>query len=519
MGRVRRKDLLQGAFVLIFSIGFGAGVATIRLALPPDGGPGTAGVAATAAAGPAGAAPAERSAAAAKDRPGAVPSTFERAAPRPAMVELPAADEFAGEPQLAAMSAPLAAIEGLGRGARMTEQARLEKAVLSVGPPAEQIVVQRGDTLMNILTRAGIGSEDAYAAVRALVDLYDPRRLRAGQELLITAVANEQDDTTRQLLRLAFDMDFDHEIRVSRDTEGVFSGEKLERPQRRELVRRAGIIDDSLYLSAGRAEVPQNVMLELIKLFSWDVDFQRDIHPGDAFEATFEEVSLEGERDIVRRGDDLLHARLTLGGRELDAYRFERQDGSIEYFDRTGRSLRKFLLRTPVDGARISSRFGLRQHPILGYSRMHKGVDFAAPSGTPIYAAGGGRVAVAGRNGGYGNYIRITHNGEYATAYAHLSRFAKGVKRGGRVRQGQVIGYVGTTGRSTGPHLHYEVLRHDAQINPLKLKHPALAQLSEKELEHFQTEVARIDRLRAKLQNGTQIASRTAPTPEARPAN
>jgi murein DD-endopeptidase MepM/ murein hydrolase activator NlpD len=513
MGRVRRKDLLQGAFVVVFCIGFGAGVATIRLALPLERGVGAAEMAETAAA-----APAERLAAQVEDWAGAGASPPEPPALMPAMVELPRVDAEE-DPRLAALSSPLASIEGLGRGAWMAEHARLEKAVLSADPPAEQIVVQSGDTLMDILTRAGIGSEDAYAAVSALVDLYDPRRLRAGQELLITAAANEPGETTRQLLGLAFDLDFDHEIRISRDTDGIFSGEKLERPQRRELVRRAGIIDDSLYLSASRAEVPQNVMLELIKLFSWDVDFQRDVHPGDAFEATFEEVSLEGQGDLLRRGDDMLHARLTLGGRELDAYRFEREDGSIEYFDRTGRSLRKFLLRTPVDGARISSRFGLRKHPILGYSRMHKGVDFAAPSGTPIYAAGAGRIAAAGRNGGYGNYIRISHNGEYATAYAHLSRFAKGVKRGGRVRQGQVIGYVGTTGRSTGPHLHYEVLRHDAQINPLKLKHPALAQLSEKELERFQAEVARIDRLRAKLKNGTQMASRTASTAEARPAN
>jgi murein DD-endopeptidase MepM/ murein hydrolase activator NlpD len=517
MGRVRRKDLLHGAFVLLFSIGFGAGVATIRVALPLDEQIQTAGVAETAAT-----APQQISTAATVLAPptaASVPPT--RVEPQPAIVELPPANNLSTDVRLAAMPSPLAAIEGLGRSAWMTEQARLAKAVLLVEPAGEQIVVQSGDTLMSILTRAGIGSEEAYAAVSALSDLYDPRRLRAGQELLITAAAggDHKDETTRRLLSLAFDLDFDHEIRVSRDTSGAFSGEKLERPQRRQLVHRAAVIDESLYLSAARAGIPQNLMLELIKLFSWDVDFQRDVHPGDAFEATFEEVSLEGERDIVRRGDDLLHARLTLSGRELDAYRFERPDGSIEYFDRTGRSLRKFLLRTPVDGARVSSRFGLRKHPILGYSRMHKGVDFAAPSGTPIYAAGSGRVAAAGRNGGYGNYIRIKHNGEYATAYAHLSRFAKGVKRGARVDQGQVIGYVGTTGRSTGPHLHYEVLRHDDQINPLKLKHPALAQLGQGELEEFQAEVARIDRLRTKLQNGTQIASRAAPAPEGQPAN
>jgi murein DD-endopeptidase MepM/ murein hydrolase activator NlpD len=166
-------------------------------------------------------------------------------------------------------------------------------------------------------------------------------------------------------------------------------------------------------------------------------------------------------------------------------------------------------LRTPIDGARLSSRFGMRRHPILGYNRMHKGVDFAAPTGTPIYAAGEGRVDVAKRHGGYGKYIRIRHTGEYSTAYAHLSAFAKGIAPGRRVRQGQVIGYVGTTGRSTGPHLHYEVLRNNAQINPLQIKQPPNQQLAGADLERFRVEVVRIDRLRTDPPHGTRVASRS----------
>ena len=154
----------------------------------------------------------------------------------------------------------------------------------------------------------------------------------------------------------------------------------------------------------------------------------------------------------------------------------------------------------------------MRRHPILGYSRMHKGVDFAAPTGTPIYAAGSGRIAAAGRNGGFGNYIRIRHSGEYSTAYAHLSRIAKGIRAGERVRQGQVIGYVGTTGRSTGPHLHYEVLRGGEQVNPLKIKQPPATQLAGAQIERFNEEVARIDRLRAELSN-TQLASKAEQAP------
>ena len=208
------------------------------------------------------------------------------------------------------------------------------------------------------------------------------------------------------------------------------------------------------------------------------------------------------------RGGDLLYAALSVGGQFLEGYRFVVAPGEVAYFDRSGRSLRKFLLRTPVDGARLSSRFGMRKHPILGYTRMHKGVDFAAPTGTPMYAAGDGKVVAAKRNGGYGRYIQIHHTNEYSTAYAHLSRFAKGMTPGRRVQQGQVIGFVGTTGRSTGPHLHYEVLRNGAQINPLQLKQPANQQLAGADLERFRAEVARIDRLRDDPDGATQVASR-----------
>jgi murein DD-endopeptidase MepM/ murein hydrolase activator NlpD len=280
------------------------------------------------------------------------------------------------------------------------------------------------------------------------------------------------------------------------------------RPQRRELVHRAGAIDDSLYVSAQRAALPHDVVIGLIKLFSWDVDFQRDVRRGDQFETLFEVVALEDGSEGVR-GGDLLYAALSIDGRLLEGYRFELPDGRVAYFDRSGKSLRKFLMRTPIDGARLSSRFGMRRHPILGYTLMHKGVDFAAPTGTPIYAAGDGRVEVAARNGGYGKYVRIRHTGEYSTAYAHLSRFAKGMQSGRRIRQGQVIGYVGTTGRSTGPHLHYEVLRHGAQINPLQIRQPSNEQLAGADLARFRAEMARIDRLRTDPPRGTELASRS----------
>ena len=392
--------------------------------------------------------------------------------------------------------------------AEASQEAQLDKASLPERPGStEQVVVRRGDTLMDILTRARIDQSEAYAAVESLRTIYDPRRLRAGQALAIRAADDEEDDPGRRLLGLSFDLSFDHQIRVIRSVDGSYDATKTERPQHRQMMRLAGTIDDSLYLAAERADLPQDVTAQLIKLFSWDVDFQRDLRPGDAFETMFEQVSLQDGSDEIR-GGDVLYGALTLSGRQLEAYRFEMQDGAVEYYDRTGKSLRKFLLRTPVDGARISSPFGMRVNPILGYSMMHRGVDFAAPIGTPIYAAGDGRIVEEGRKGGYGNYIRIRHNGEYSTAYAHMSRFAKGMSPGRRVQQGDVIGYIGTTGRSTGPHLHYEVLRDDSQINPMSVKQPPNTQLAGADLQRFQNEVARIDRLRTKLAHDTLVASR-----------
>ena len=185
----------------------------------------------------------------------------------------------------------------------------------------------------------------------------------------------------------------------------------------------------------------------MIQIFSFDVDFQRDIRRGDTFGLLFDEYSDDSGR-VVKSGDILL-AEMVLSGKPMRLYRYKTHDGRVDYYDAKGKSVRKALLRTPIDGARISSGFGKRRHPILGYTRMHKGLDFAARRGTPIYAAGDGVIEYAGRNGGYGKYVRIRHNGTYKTAYAHMHRYGRGIRKGHRVRQGQVIGYVGSTGRST----------------------------------------------------------------------
>ena len=182
---------------------------------------------------------------------------------------------------------------------------------------------------------------------------------------------------------------------------------------------------------------------------------------------------------------DIQYARVTIKNNTLEYFKFLTDDGYVDYFNREGKNVKKSILKTPLDGARLSSTYGMRKHPISGFNKMHKGIDFAAPKGTPVYAGGNGVIERAGRNGGYGNYIRIRHNNEYKTAYAHLSGFKKGISKGVRVNQGEVIGYVGSTGRSTGPHLHYEIIYQNKQINPLKLKLPSGKILKGKELERF----------------------------------
>ncbi len=370
-------------------------------------------------------------------------------------------------------------------------------------PIARRLEVSRGDTLMEMLVRAGIPRAEAHEAIRRLARRFDPRDLKPGQALLVELLPAA--DGAVRLASLALDVDFARRLRLERTGEG-FALEDVALPVVRRPRLATGVIEDSLYLAGKGRGVPDRVLMELVRLLSWDVDFQRDLQPGDRFELLWEELERADGGD--RRVGEVLYGRLEVAGRTVAFYRFEREDGRVGYYGPDGRSLRKALLRTPVDGARISSRFGKRRHPILGYTRMHKGVDFAAPRGTPIYAAGDGVVTYAGRKGSFGVYARIRHNGRYVTAYAHMARLARGIRRGVRVRQGQVIGYVGSTGRSTGPHLHFEVLVNGRQVNPLKIRQPSSERLAGRELERFRRTMAAIDALRTRLARRPVIASR-----------
>jgi murein DD-endopeptidase MepM/ murein hydrolase activator NlpD len=382
--------------------------------------------------------------------------------------------------------------------------------------PVQQIVrVPRGGTLMEVLTDAGIDRADAHEAIAALKPVFDPRRLQPGQEITLTfgptppsptgagrpdERANERGD----FVGLALQASVERDVMVLRGERGRFEPHQLVKPLTKQLAYAAGTIQSSLYEAAVALDVPLPLFSEMVRAYSYDVDFQREIHPGDRFEILFEAfVDDQGRR--LRHGD-LLFALLTTAGAEQRLYRFTPKGGFADYFNDRGHSVRKALLRTPIDGARLTSGFGSRMHPILGYTVQHRGVDFGAPTGTPIMAAGDGAIAELGWKGGYGQYIRVRHSGEFATAYAHISAYARGLKPGARVRQGQIIGYVGATGLATGPHLHYEVHRNGGQVNPTGVKFPAGQKLNDAELRQFQQVQAQLGRQVASLRDGARLA-------------
>jgi len=361
--------------------------------------------------------------------------------------------------------------------------------------------VKPGDTLARILKRAGATAQTAGAAIRTLKGIFDPRRLKIGQTITISFTA------TQRFNGFEIPLDYAHSIQVAPAPQGGFKAYKIERDLQTQPVRAEGSITGSLFAAGAAAGVPASVMSELVRVFSWDVDFQRDIRKGDRFEVMYErKINADGQ--VIHNGR-ITFAALTLSGMRKPIYLHHLNTGAWDYFDDQGQSAKKALMRTPIDGARLSSSFGRRKHPILGYTKMHKGTDFAAPRGTPIYAAGDGTIEKAGRNGSYGNYIRIRHNAEYSTAYAHMKSIKRGVARGVRVHQGQVIGFVGTTGRSTGPHLHYEVLRHGHQVNPMRVKMPSGQKLKGQELAQFTNARDQLDALWASLKKpAPQLAQR-----------
>jgi len=375
------------------------------------------------------------------------------------------------------------------------EAPRPPEAAIPAPPPPPTVrravvAARRGATLMDILTDASVPREEAGQAITALRGVYDPRRLRAGQD--VTMLFQPDANGLSRFVGLEIAPNPARSFTVARHDDGAFTGRETVREVERHAAVAAGEIKSSLFEAGRAAGVPVAVLMEIISLYSHEVDFQRDLQPGDRFQVMYETV-LTTDGAATGSGG-VLFSSLTVGGKEMSLYRFQ-NNGRVDHYDRNGESVRRSLLRTPIDGARLTSGFGPRKHPILGYTKEHKGLDFGAPSGTPIYAAGRGVVESIGRNGAYGNYIRLRHDGETETGYGHMSRFAQGLARGARVDQGEVVGFVGSTGRSTGPHLHYEVLRRGRQIDPRRLDLPTGEKLEGHALAAFLERRDVIDRL------------------------
>ncbi len=364
--------------------------------------------------------------------------------------------------------------------------------------------VASGETLAVLLGRAGIPSAESSQVIQALIKVFDPRDLKAGQKVTVTFDPAPHGFGQGDFSQIGLAADPIRDIQVRRNPAGGFLGKEEKRPVTRQVAHYSGKIKSSLFESATAAGVPAQVIINMIRVLSYDVDFQRDIQQGDTFEVLFEGW-YDTKGKLVKSGD-VLYAGLDLSGAEVTLYRFSDGLGASDFFNGKGESAKKALLKTPVDGAKITSGYGMRHHPILGFSKMHKGVDFGVPPGTPIMAAGDGSVEMAGPNGAYGNYVRLRHGNGFATAYAHMQRIAQGVHTGRRVMQGQIIGFVGSTGRSTGPHLHYEVLQGNNQVNPLSIKVPTGIKLAGRDLERFQGHKRSTDLLMAQIPSGSHIA-------------
>ncbi|MBX3485715.1 M23 family metallopeptidase [Phenylobacterium sp.] len=358
-------------------------------------------------------------------------------------------------------------------------------------PQNVELKVRPGETLEAAVLRAGVPEAEARQAVAALGGAMDTVRIKAGLSFDAAVAKPQAEDRPARLIGLSLRTGPATSVTVSRTFDGALRLRSLEEKVTDEVRVADGEISGSLYESAARLGATPALIAQTAKLFAHKLDFQRDIQPGDDFRLVFTRKVTESGRTVET--GELDYAEL----HGVKFFRFERDHGEAEYFDEHGKNVRGFLLRTPVDGARLTSGFGRRKHPILGYARAHQGVDFGAGPGTPILAAGDGVIVKAGRWGGYGNWLQIRHAGGWDTGYAHISRYAKGMRPGTRVRQGQVVAYVGSTGLATGPHLHYEVWQKGHRVNPVGAKVPQGTVLAGAELARFKAEKARIERLLA----------------------
>ena len=360
--------------------------------------------------------------------------------------------------------------------------------ISKINSPYEEMgyVIKNNDTIEKILKEYKIRNEDIrdislQLKKRKLANIYSGRKL--------SLILKKLEDGTNTIVNLAYPINNTTSVEIRKSQNNFEVKENILQLYKREVVVK-NIIKNNLYNSAVESGVEPNIIVEFARIFGFEVDFQRDIRQGDWFEILYEKF--EDDNNKVRDTGKIIYASMYVNGEEINLYNFKFKNVE-DFYDIKGKSITKSLMKTPINGARLSSSFGMRKHPILGYNKMHRGTDFAAPSGTPIMASGSGTVTRARWCGGGGNCVKIKHNSTYETIYAHMKAFAKGIKEGRKVKQGQIIGYVGSTGLSTGPHLHYEVLVNGKKMNSQKLKLPSGKTLSGEEREQFELDRIQID--------------------------
>ena len=350
--------------------------------------------------------------------------------------------------------------------------------------------VKSGETFDKILESYSIEKSEIIKIKKSLQKKINLNKLNTKNIIQFSI-----DKTINKINEFSYQFSNTQKIYLKRDIENdVFKDELLTIKLNKQVLYKENIILESLYQAATEQKIPANTIIEFARIYGFQVDFQRDIRKQDKFQIMYE-IFLNEKKEIIETGE-ILFANLKLSGQDNSLYYFDNEKNAGHY-DKNGKSIKKALMKTPINGARLSSPFGMRKHPIDGYNKMHRGTDFAAPMGTPIMASGDGVIKKAGWCGGGGNCVKIKHNSSYETIYAHMSKFARGIKSGVRVKQGQIIGYVGSTGKSTGPHLHYEVIFNGKKVNSQKLKLPSGKILKGQERKIFETEKIKINILKS----------------------
>ena len=345
--------------------------------------------------------------------------------------------------------------------------------------------VKNNDTLEKILKKYNIDNDEINNLISEIIK----KKLTNISPGALIKITTKEEKETKNIVSLFYPIDAITSVEVKKKKNTFDVSKIILKLNKKEIVL-SNTIKNNLYSSAIEAGIEPNIIVEFANIFGFEVDFQRDIRTGDKFEIYYEQYV--DDENVVRNTGKIIYASMFVNNKELSLYNFK-HNNKQGYYDVDGKSVIKTLMKTPINGARLSSSFGMRKHPILGYNKLHQGTDFAAPRGTPIMASGSGVILRAQKYKGYGNYVSIKHNSVYVTAYGHMSKYGKGIKKGVRINQGRIIGYVGSTGMSTGPHLHYEVLKNGKRINSQRLKLPSGKILSNEARNKFEVDRIKID--------------------------